>query len=899
MLRRDNGGEDKSSAENKIEENKQPEPQNPQNPQGDNKGPAIDPANQSEAVQKVYSDVQTLKEKIEQLKVQNKRLFNSVDPKADNRAASDAVESRATTSVDIGAVRAAERAVLEHAKRDMAETKIDRQLEREKVAESEMAKNRSKEAQERFTLKKREAEEKRRQLEEAERIEAELKTERMKAEIRTEMGIETINKERDEAMRQQQEALRQQKEALRKKQEALRDQQREEKKLREIQRRIEKEKQEEVELLRKREARLRKEQEKEAKRIALTEKRDEAAKQKREAQKIKEERERLIAEQRALQRKERAEEKQKARLQKQKQDAKKAEDKKLRKARIKKERAEKNELRRQRKIAKKSAEMGGGIVNVHGTIVETQLLPVSSFSIRDLFGRAKKKEITAATTETEKQALLEENERIKAEARATAAKLVEMRRQRRANHPFAVKLKKLLDFCDEKKKPLLIGLSAVLLVAVGLSAVFNYCTAYEYSYAGQNLGYVKSKDDVLQITEMVQTALTEEKNLKIEIDPRDDIGFKRVYTLNKDYVIDSPDDVLRRLTYLGDVNVKSYGIYIDGQKVGAVKNKETAANVLRDMMKKYQSNKEGSKVEKAEIVEDIQIKKSNTPFGEMMSEDAMVAKLCTDSVKETVHTVQRGETLDSIAEDHKLSKKDILKDNKGLDGGALEVGSTIILKEVAPLMTVRITELRTYEQKVDYKTIKKKDKDLYEGYTEVDQKGEKGISDIKERTVSINGEVVKSHNLENKVKKEPVEKIVRIGTKERPPTVGSGTYIWPAYDGTYTVTSEFKWRWGRQHEGIDLGCSTGNDVLAADGGTVVYAGRMGGYGNLVIIDHQNGIKTYYGHNSSLIVHVGDKVFQGQHIAEAGNTGHSFGSHIHFGVMDHGTFKNPRNYLPKK
>ena len=59
------------------------------------------------------------------------------------------------------------------------------------------------------------------------------------------------------------------------------------------------------------------------------------------------------------------------------------------------------------------------------------------------------------------------------------------------------------------------------------------------------------------------------------------------------------------------------------------------------------------------------------------------------------------------------------------------------------------------------------------------------------------------------------------------------------------------------------------------------------------------VQTYYGHNSSILVSRGDKVFQGQHIAEAGNTGNSFGSHIHFGVKDNGSFQNPRNYLPEK
>ena len=85
--------------------------------------------------------------------------------------------------------------------------------------------------------------------------------------------------------------------------------------------------------------------------------------------------------------------------------------------------------------------------------------------------------------------------------------------------------------------------------------------------------------------------------------------------------------------------------------------------------------------------------------------------------------------------------------------------------------------------------------------------------------------------------------------------------------------------------------------MAADGGTVTYAGYMGGYGLLVIIDHQNGMESYYAHNSSLTVSTGSKVFQGQQIAYSGNTGNSTGPHIHFGIKVDGTFVDPMNYLP--
>ena len=520
-----------------------------------------------------------------------------------------------------------------------------------------------------------------------------------------------------------------------------------------------------------------------------------------------------------------------------------------------------------------------------------------SFSLKEFLGISKRREINAATSEEEKQKLIEENERIKTEARATAAQLRDIRKTRRMNNPLYKKYRGAIEACEKNKKPILIVSSLILVFIVGTAGLVNYFTAYEYSYGDKMLGYVKNKDDVLQITGMVQNALTEDKDMTVALDARDDISFRRVFTGNKDIVIDSQDGVLQRLSYLGDINVKAMGMYIDGRKVGAVWDEDTAAEVLKSLMDRYSSHKKGTELDEAVIVENVEFKQSNTPMNEILTEEQLVDKLCTSTEKSTVHTVERGETLDSIVENHNITKEQIIEDNDNLTDEQLTVGSTIILKETAPLLTVRITETRTYDKKTAYKTVKKADKEMYEGDTEVTREGEKGKSKVIDRTVSVNGEVVETERLKNEVTKKPVNKIILVGTKERPPTTGTGTFIWPAYAGTYTVTSEFKWRWGRHHDGMDMGCRTGTDVLAADGGTVIQAGPYYGYGNLVIIDHENGIQTYYAHNSSLLVSVGDKVFQGQHIAEAGNTGHSYGSHIHFGVKENGSFQNPRNYLP--
>jgi murein DD-endopeptidase MepM/ murein hydrolase activator NlpD len=118
-------------------------------------------------------------------------------------------------------------------------------------------------------------------------------------------------------------------------------------------------------------------------------------------------------------------------------------------------------------------------------------------------------------------------------------------------------------------------------------------------------------------------------------------------------------------------------------------------------------------------------------------------------------------------------------------------------------------------------------------------------------------------------------------------------FIWPVHG---VLTSGFGYRWGRMHEGIDLAVSSGTPVVAAASGTVIVAGWMGGYGNLVVVDHGGGVSTAYGHNTMVTVGVGQHVAQGQLISYSGSTGHSTGPHVHFEVRINGSPVDPMGYL---
>lgn len=132
------------------------------------------------------------------------------------------------------------------------------------------------------------------------------------------------------------------------------------------------------------------------------------------------------------------------------------------------------------------------------------------------------------------------------------------------------------------------------------------------------------------------------------------------------------------------------------------------------------------------------------------------------------------------------------------------------------------------------------------------------------------------------------------------PALGTGTLQWPLKG---RISSAFGWRRHpvlkkrKYHTGIDIAAPNGLPIRAADHGVVISSGYNGGYGKMITIDHGNRISTLYAHCSQLFVSKGDKVAQGQLIANVGSTGLSTGPHLHFEVRKNGTPVNPMDYLP--
>jgi murein DD-endopeptidase MepM/ murein hydrolase activator NlpD len=136
-----------------------------------------------------------------------------------------------------------------------------------------------------------------------------------------------------------------------------------------------------------------------------------------------------------------------------------------------------------------------------------------------------------------------------------------------------------------------------------------------------------------------------------------------------------------------------------------------------------------------------------------------------------------------------------------------------------------------------------------------------------------------------------------VQTERTSPVTGQDAQIaWTPMLDQITITSLYGQRWGRNHNGVDFDAETGDPVYAAYPGTIVHAGWETGFGNLVVIDHGDGVETYYAHNSEVFVAEGGWVDAGDQIADAGNTGRSFGSHVHFEVHVNGQPVEPLSYL---
>lgn len=263
------------------------------------------------------------------------------------------------------------------------------------------------------------------------------------------------------------------------------------------------------------------------------------------------------------------------------------------------------------------------------------------------------------------------------------------------------------------------------------------------------------------------------------------------------------------------------------------------------------------------------------------------------TLEDEKHTVAKGDVLGTIASKYDLTTKELLELNPSIsEDTLLQIDQKLNVTAFKPFVDVITIEEEMVEEKVAYETEIIESDQVLKGEQKVTQKGKNGKKQVHYKVTKTNNTVTDRETLDEQVIKEPTNKVVVKGTKVIP-SRGSGTLTWPT-NGGY-VSSNYGYRWGRLHKGIDIARPSNRTIKAADHGVVVSAGYKGGFGNRIIINHNNGMKTLYAHLSSIDVHVGQKVEKGSQIGIMGSTGNSTGVHLHFEVHQNGAVQNPMRY----
>ncbi len=240
-----------------------------------------------------------------------------------------------------------------------------------------------------------------------------------------------------------------------------------------------------------------------------------------------------------------------------------------------------------------------------------------------------------------------------------------------------------------------------------------------------------------------------------------------------------------------------------------------------------------------------------------------------ETEKNQVYEVQAGDTLSEIANSRGYYVDEVLALNEGLTRDAtLNIGDEIIISVPEPELSVVTTEQSTYEEDYYAETEYVYNDNWYTTQTTVRQEAEAGYHEVTVLISSKNGTETGRETISETVMVEAVPEIIEKGTQTPP------TYVKPVTGGT--LSSTFKWRWGRMHKGVDWAVPVGTTVRASSGGTVVSTGWSSGYGYSITISHPDGKQTRYAHLSKILVSVGEKVEQNEKIALSGNTGNSTG-----------------------
>jgi len=444
---------------------------------------------------------------------------------------------------------------------------------------------------------------------------------------------------------------------------------------------------------------------------------------------------------------------------------------------------------------------------------------------------------------------------------------------------------------------------AVLAVVFVLFASFLFSEYYTFAYSvtldGQSVGYVENYSDYETIVEGVNTDIAKiiNRQYSVQAEPVFNFGFVEKSLLSDPST--GIDGIYTTLYNNANENIAyGYSLEIDGHQILFASSENDIQHVIENILTNKAKSIDGTKNARVDFLNDVQIKSGAFVKETIINNTDEIAKMLEKDVQTLLkYYVQEGDTLTTIAEELKVSETEIINSNESLDlSGELAEGLTLTISSEKPLLSTKVIYNTVYNEILPYEIIESESKDYYTGTKTVATKGEKGEAQITAEIVVVDGIEYSKEVVNTVIIKNAVDEKILIGTKERPKTMATGTFIKPIKGGRVSSKYGYRPSMGDFHSGVDWSCPKGTSVYAADGGKVIHSGWQGTYGYLVIIDHENGMQTYYAHNSTLLVSKGDRVYKEQKIALSGNTGRSTGPHVHFEIRIDGDPVDPLKHL---
>lgn len=348
----------------------------------------------------------------------------------------------------------------------------------------------------------------------------------------------------------------------------------------------------------------------------------------------------------------------------------------------------------------------------------------------------------------------------------------------------------------------------------------------------------------------------------------------------------------------------AYGMYIGNSFYGALESKDRVEQTLESLLDVYREGGEETVAFESKITYEPGLYLTES----IVSEDSIIKLITTKKTVAAYYTVVEGDSPLGVLSKLDMTEEELAKLNPDFSlESFLQIGDKLLITQEEPFLAVTVTRRETYEEKTDYETEYVDDPTHYQGSSTITRDGEKGVERVTADVSYVNGVETKRKVLNRVTVSEPVSEIIALGTKEIPSGVTAqipqnrpvGQFIWPVGGSDGGQISEMMYGYGGyyNHGGIDIVAPYGTPIFAAESGTVILAQWYYGYGNCVMIQHDSGIVTVYGHASYLHVYQGQRVTAGELIADVGSTGQSTANHCHFEVRINGVQMNPINYLP--